>query len=179
MKTSRRYIVGSIAVAVAVFGGGITGASSAWAQQKGKTLKQQVVGTWVLVSAENTSPDGSKSYPFGPTPKGRIILDASGNVVVLNINPALPKIASNSRATGTPEENKAIVSQSLGLMGTYTVNEAEKTMVWHVEASTFANWVDQDLKRPISSITANEMAYINPASSVGTASTLLKWKRLK
>ena len=157
----------------------LSGATSSFAQQKGASLKDQLVGTWLLVSAENTGKDGSKTLPFGPNPKGTAVLDRSGRFVVLNINPGLPKIASNNRATATPEENKAIVSQSLGLMGTYTVNEADKSMTWHVEASTFANWAGQDLKRPINSVTADEIKWTNPAASIGAATTTLTWKRAK
>src|ERR1019366_3355198 len=50
--------------------------SSAPAQQK--TLKEQLVGTWLLVSAETTNADGSKLMPFGPNPKGVLVMDANG-----------------------------------------------------------------------------------------------------
>ena len=41
-------------------------AGDAAAQQK--TLKEQLVGTWHFVIAEITTPDGKKSFPFGPPP---------------------------------------------------------------------------------------------------------------
>jgi hypothetical protein len=173
-KMAGNFVTGSVFVSLMLFG-----ASGAWSQQKAGNLKKQVVGMWSLVSAENTSADGKKSYPFGEKPTGVAVLDANGRFVILNINPAVPKIASNNRATATPEENKAIVAGSLGLFGTYTVNEAEKALVWRVEASTFSNWVGQEQKRPINSVTANELKWTNPASSVGAATTLLVWKRVK
>lgn len=151
-------------------------ASAALAQG---TLKDQVVGMWLLVSAENTHADGKKSLPFGPNPQGVAVLDRSGRFAILNMTPNLPKIASNNRMTGTAEEYKAIVSGSIGLFGTYTVNEAEKALVWRVEASTFPNWVGQEQKRPINSITADQLVWTNPAASVGAATTLLVWKRAK
>src|SRR6476620_9820990 len=49
---------------------------SAVSQQK--SLKEQLLGVWVLVSNANTLPDGSKRELWGPNPKGILILDASG-----------------------------------------------------------------------------------------------------
>ena len=49
---------------------------TAVAQQK--TLKEQLTGTWTVVSVDNTAPDGKKSQLFGPNPKGILVFDASG-----------------------------------------------------------------------------------------------------
>ena len=42
--------------------------SSVVAQEK--PLKDQLVGTWILVSAQDVKPDGTKIDPWGPNPKG-------------------------------------------------------------------------------------------------------------
>ncbi|MGD0023764.1 MAG: hypothetical protein ABSC37_03915 [Xanthobacteraceae bacterium] len=44
---------------------------AAFAQQK--PLKDQLVGTWTLVSNTNTAANGAKSELFGPNPKGLAI----------------------------------------------------------------------------------------------------------
>jgi len=49
-------------------------ASNAVAQQK--SLKEQLVGAWTLVSFEVTNKDGTKQQDFSPNPKGILILDA-------------------------------------------------------------------------------------------------------
>jgi hypothetical protein len=154
-------------------------AASVSAQQEAGYLKKQIVGTWVLVSAVATNADGSTFMPFGPTPSGMAVFDNNGHFMMLNMSSTLPKFASNNRSTGTPEENKAIVTGSLGIFGTYTVNEAEKAVAWRIEASTFPNWVGQEQKRPINSLTADELRYTNPAPSVGGPSMLFVWKRVK
>jgi hypothetical protein len=41
---------------------------SALAQQK--SLKEQLAGTWTIVSNDNVAPDGTKRQLFGPNPKG-------------------------------------------------------------------------------------------------------------
>jgi hypothetical protein len=154
-------------------------AASVSAQQEAGYLKKQIVGTWMLVSAEATNVDGSKFLPFGPTPSGMAVFDGNGHVVMLNMSSTLPKFATNNRATGTPEENKAIVTGSLGLFGTYTINETENAVAWRIEACTFPNWVGQEQKRPITLLTAEELRYINPAPTVGGPSMLFVWKRVK
>jgi hypothetical protein len=71
------------------------------------------------------------------------------------------------------------VSGSIALYGTYKISDKDKSMSWHIEASTYPNWVGQDQKRPVNSITADELKYTNPAASTAAATTLLTWKRVK
>jgi hypothetical protein len=150
---------------------------NAVAQQK--TLKQQLVGTWSFVKTEATQPDGTKILAFGPNPKGVIILTEDGHFAHIQIADGIPKFASNSRVTGTAEENKAVVQGSISLFGTYTVDEAAKMLIYKIESSTFPNWVGQEQKRPIDSVTADELIYSNLAGSIAGATTVNIWKRAK
>ena len=77
-------------------------ASPAAAQQK--SLRDQIVGTWNFVVAEVVAPDGKKSFPFGEAPNGILIFTAGGQFVQVHVASDVPKIASNNRVTGTPEE---------------------------------------------------------------------------
>ena len=175
MKHARLFA----AIAVAAVMITVTMANEVLAQDKASRIQKQLVGTWALVSAENTHSDGKKSLPFGPDPKGMAVFTANGRVIILNTNPATPKFASNSRATGTPEENKAAVIGGIALFGTYTVNDADKTMNWRIEASTYPNWNGTEVKRPINSLSADQLIWTNPAASIGGATTQLVWKRVK
>jgi len=51
-------------------------ASGSFAQQK--SLKEQLVGTWTLVSSDQVLPDGSKVKQFGTNPKGINVFDPNG-----------------------------------------------------------------------------------------------------
>ena len=51
-------------------------ASDSFAQQK--SLKDQLVGTWTLVSSDQVRPDGSKLKQFRANPKGINVFDANG-----------------------------------------------------------------------------------------------------
>ena len=132
-----------------------------------KSLKDQLVGTWTLVSWEQMNPDGSKLQRFGANPKGVNIFDATGRVFVMYARPDLPKIASGNPSTPTPEEAKAIVSGAIGYFGTYTVNEADKGIVFRLEGSSFPNLLLADQKRTIVSVTADELKYSNPVPITG------------
>jgi hypothetical protein len=151
----RKYLL-SLSMIAALGFAMLTG--GAFAQQK--SLKEQLVGTWIMVSAETTNPDGTKFLPFGPNPKGIMVLDAAGNYVGLNASSSLPKVASNNRNTATADENKAITQGTLASFGTYTVNEA-------------------DQMRPIKSISPDELSYANPAPTTGAGVTILTYKRSK
>src|SRR5437763_9436122 len=110
------------------------------AAQPAKSLKDQIVGTWNFVVAEVTAPDGKKSFPFGETPKGILIFTADGRFAQIHVAGDVPKIASNNRLTGTPEEYAAIMKRSLSVFGTWTVDEANKTVTYHIASSSFPNW---------------------------------------
>ena len=61
---------------------------SAVAQQK--SLKEQLVGTWNLVSVDQTDLQGKKHQLFGPNPKGSQVLDASGQYVQIILRSDVP-----------------------------------------------------------------------------------------
>ena len=152
-------------------------AGDAVAQQK--SLKEQLVGTWKLVSADNVRNDGSKLDVAGPNPKGVVIYTSDGHFALVITRADLPKFASNSRDLGTPEENKAVVQGSIAYFGTYSVNEADKVITPQIEGSTFANLIGRaDQKRIITSLTADELKFTNPATPSG-ATLQLVWKRAK
>ena len=134
------------------------------------------VGTWTLVSSI-TEQAGNKFDTFGPNAKGVLIYDANGRYAIIFIGSNLPKFASNNRATGTADENKAIVGGSLAHFGTFVVNEADKSFTFRVDSATFPNWDNTDQKRSFV-ITGDELKYTTPAGSAG-GTVSLTWRRVK
>src|SRR4029077_10624938 len=102
-----------------------------------QSLKDRIVGTWEFVVAEVTAPDGKKSFPFGETPKGILIFTPDGRFAQIHVASDAPKIASNNRMTGTPEEYAGIMRRSLSVFGTWTVDEAHKTVTYNIVSSSF------------------------------------------
>src|SRR5579863_3922870 len=87
-------------------------ATATWAQTK--SIKDQLVGHWQLVSVSV-----SGSAPYGANPKGALFLDADGHYSII--------VISDGGA------------RSIAYFGTYMVDEAAKTVTFHVEAGTKAD----------------------------------------
>ena len=161
---------------LALLGSGIAlSPGDALAQQK--SLKEQLVGTWILVSSAIIRPDGTKTDR--PNLKGIVIYTSAGHFALVNVRADLPKLAANNRARATAEEARAVVAGSIAYFGTYSVNEVEKVITAKVEGSTFANLIGgAEQKRIITSLTADELKFINPTSPSGVTLELV-WKRAK
>jgi len=143
-----------------------------------KALKDQLVGTWTLVSWEAVNVDGSIGVPIdGIDPRGQLIFTDNGRFsyqVITNI----PKFKINDRLKATPEENNAVARGSLSQFGTFTVNETDRSFTLRIERSTFANQNDTDNnKRLVTSITADELKYSNFGRAAGGQNNTV-WKRL-
>lgn len=132
-----------------------------------KSLKDQLVGTWTVVSWEQVRPDGSKFRRFGDNPKGMNVFDANGNFVVLFVRADLPKLASANPSAPTPEEAKTIVGGAIGYYGTYTIDDPAKIVTLRIEASSFPNQVGMAQKRTVTSITSDELKYQNTTVLTG------------
>jgi len=150
-------------------------AGDAAAQQK--SLKDQLIGPWTVVSV-TLDQGGNKSEPFGPKPAGVFLFDAGGHFTTHITRPGRPKFVSNNREAGTADENKAAVQGTISNFGTYTVNEADKSVSLHIVGSSFPNWDSTDQKR-LAAITGDEMKWTNPTSSTGSGSALVVLKRAK
>lgn len=141
-----------------------------------RSLGEQLVGTWKIVSVDNTRPDGSVKQIFGPHPKGIAVFDGRGNTAIILMSSGRPKFAANNRDLGTSEEFKATVQGTHAYFGTYSVVEADKTLIFHVEGNTFPNQEGVDTKRLIS-IAGDEFKWTTPNPSVGGRSEAI-WKRV-
>ena len=141
-----------------------------------KSLKEQIVGSWTLVQAVDTNADGTKTNPWGVNPKGVYMFSPNGRFAQMLFHTDLPKI--DNRMGGTPDQNKAIAQGVIAMYGSYTVDEANKTINVKFEGSSFAKFVGTEGKRVITSINDNEFQSTNPATSTGTKADSV-WKRVK
>ena len=142
-----------------------------------KSLKDQLIGTWTFVSSTGKLTDGSPTW--GTNPMGSLIFTENGRFSVQIMRSDRAKFASNNRMKGTPEEIKAMVEGTISYFGTYTVDEAGKILTYKIEGASFPNWNGTDQKRPIVSLTSDELKYSNPAPSIGGPTTELTWKRAR
>ena len=139
-----------------------------------KSLKDQLIGTWAYVSSNAKLPDGSPLW--GSNPKGLFILTNDGHFSWQVFRSDRPKFAN--RLNATADEYKATMQGSLAYFGTYSVNEADKSVVFNTEGSTFPHSEGEQLKRIVTKLTADELVYSNPATTTG-ARVEAVWKRIK
>jgi Lipocalin-like domain len=133
---------------------------------QGKSLKDQLVGTWIYVSSTGRRDDGS-NVPR-PNLQGAVTYTADGHFHFITTRTDAPKYASNDTARPSPEEAMATASGSIAYTGTYTLDENTKTIHANVETSTFPNLVGApNQRRIITSITADEMKFTNPRTPAG------------
>jgi hypothetical protein len=126
-------------------------AMTAGAQTPGKSLKDQVVGHWQLVSVSIGGND-----PYGDKPQGSMFLDAAGHYSVIVL--------------GGGEAN------TIAYFGTYTINDADSAMTLHIDGSSRPNADGRDLKR-IVTFSGDELITDTPPSVGRTGTVKLTWKR--
>ena len=122
------------------------------------TLKQELVGTWMLVSADTTAPNGTKEQPFGANPKGILILDTSGRYTAAQERPDRPKFkASANVRLDTPAADYGEAARAFAVnFGTWSVSEADKTLIRHYECALIPN--NEGLETKVSvSLTGDEL----------------------
>lgn len=142
-----------------------------------KSLKEQIAGTWQIISTDQTAPDGTKHQLFGPNPKGIFVLDPSGQYAQIIVRPDRPKFKANNRQKGSPEENQAAVQGTTATFGTWSVDEASKTLVVRITSGMYPNQEGEESKRPVS-VSGDELKITNPSTASGMRSENV-WKRAK
>lgn len=148
------------------------------AAAQAKTLKEQIVGTWALVSEVDVKKDGTRVAHFGTDAKGMLVLDQEDHFSLIIVRANLPKFDGKNVNEGTTTEYRTVMQGMVAEFGTYTVNEVDKTFTTHVEGSWFPNAVGHDQKRTIIALSAVELKYSNPVVSTGE-SIEAQWKRAK
>src|SRR5258708_8188128 len=184
-RWNRRCTLGIVTMAVALMLPASSQAQNAQqrppaAEQKApaappKSMKEAIVGTWSLLIDDAVKADGTHAPNFGPNPIGVAMFGADGHFSVTITRASRPKFASNNRTTGTADENKAVVTGSNAFFGTYALNEADKSLTFRVEGSTFPNLEGTTQKRTVTSLTTgDELTWSNPATHGEVA-----WKWVK
>jgi hypothetical protein len=137
---------------------------------------KDLVGAWIAVS--NVAEQGGvKSEPYGANPQGMLIFEAGGRYGLILSHKDVPKFASNSRTNGTADENKAVVQGTISHFGRYTVSPGDKSIIFHIELSTYPNFNGTEQKRSFE-LVGDELKYTVPSFS-GGGTAVAVWKRAK
>jgi hypothetical protein len=153
----RNIFCGVAAAAVVVFNGGIA------SQAQQKSAKELIAGNWTLVIADNVSREGSNVPGFGPLPKGTAKFGADGHY---------------SFEVSTSAGTQPGISSS----GTYTLDDAGKTLTFKVEESSLANWRGTTQTGAVKFVSGDHLGWTNSVPLVASADfsgTDLIWTRAK
>ena len=119
-----------IRLMVALVGLAISFGLPSFAQQQ-KSLKELIVGTWLLESVYDQTQDGVKHTPWGDGVKGQAIYTSDGHFSWMIMSANRPKADTSPRIP---------VGQAIAYWGTYTVNDEAKTLTTNIERCTFPQW---------------------------------------
>ncbi|WP_234681930.1 lipocalin-like domain-containing protein [Bradyrhizobium monzae] len=146
------------------------------AASQGPSLKQALVGTWIVISWEQKKNDGTTLRQFGESPTGMAIFDASGRYIITVMCSDRANYTSNTLWLGTADENKATANGTQTYFGTYSMNEADRSIAIHIEGSSFPNWNGANQKRFVA-ITEDQLTLTIRPPSGETVDVV--WKRAK
>jgi hypothetical protein len=127
-----------------------------------KSLSEQLVGTWTIVSSISRRKDGSIVDRWGPSPKGIFMFDDKGHYAQMI----------------TRSDSLVFGSKTVATFGTYSVDEVNKTIITEVAGSSSSKLNGAIQRRVISSLTLDELRYVNPLTSSGMTVEAV-WKRVK
>jgi len=120
-------------------------AASAFSQTESQ-IRDRIVGTWRLVSTEETMKDGTtRPFPsYGPHAKGFLMYQPDGYMCADLVNPDRPRWADPAHIT--TEEKVAAADGTFAYCGRYEINE--KRIVHLPEVATNPGYVGSRQIRP-------------------------------
>jgi hypothetical protein len=93
------------------------------------------------------------------------------------VNPDLPKYKSNDRTKASAAELAATVSGSVANFGTRSVDEAAKTLTYHIRGRTYPNQDGTNTESTVR-LTGDEWTG-TIARTIGGRQSVIVWKRAK
>ena len=123
----------------------------------GKSVREQLVGEWSLVSRETTLADGKVVVDpaLSATPKGVLIYDRAGHVAAQlsrqgrSLDLLANECADIAKIKGTNDTSQTVLGYD-AYFGTYTLDEKEGVVTHHLESALFPADVGKDIKRWVS-----------------------------
>ncbi len=112
-------------------------------------LRERLIGTWALISCVFRSATGETWYPYGTAPRGMLMYDAQGHMIVVLMGTGRPRFASGDVTTGTLDEIRAAFQAFDAYCGTYTLDEDHQVVMHHLEACRFPNFEGTNHQRAI------------------------------
>jgi len=143
------------------------------------SIRNQLIGTWQLLSWQYTNTQGEIVNYFGDAPTGVLMYDAHGNMAAQLMRAGRPLFQSPAINGGTSEETYGAFHSYIAYFGTYS-EEVPGEVVHHVKGSLFPNWVTRNELR-YAAIENDVLTLNTPPVPVSEGSIVftLRWKRIR
>jgi hypothetical protein len=141
--------------------------------------KQDLIGTWRLVSGTDTTEKGEVTDAYGKDPIGYLTYTAEGRVMAIISFGERKPLSVNDYITAPAAERAAAYATFLAYAGTYSLDGNK--VIHHVDVASIQNRVGTDLVREIVSFQNGRLILRTaPFFKAGrTVTTDIVWERLK
>jgi hypothetical protein len=111
------------------------------------SARDQLIGTWRLVSAGDVRPDGSlEPFPeYGPHAIGYLMYGSTGHMCVYLASPVHPKWKDLAKPTDA--EKLRSYDANFSYCGTFEVREREGSLIHRPEMASWPHYVKSDERR--------------------------------
>jgi Lipocalin-like domain len=141
--------------------GFIASSARAFAQGERTSAKDSIVGSWTLMIADDIGKEGNKVPGFGPLPKGTATFGNDGRY-------SLELMSSSGK------------EPLLTCSGTYTLDDAAKTLILRVDQSSASSWRGTTLTGKLNFLTSDYLGWTQSTplvASAGFSGAELIWRR--
>ena len=147
---------------------------------QGQSLKEQLLGTWTLVSWTQLVGDVEEPGLLGRDPVGQFMFAPDGHMCFSAMRRTRSNLAGSGPQAGTPEEKAAAYDGYVGYCGRYDVSEEERSVTFRLELSSFPNWTGTTQKRFVE-VTGTRLRVNTPPIPVRGKQmvTTVVWERAK
>lgn len=106
------------------------------------------IGSWRLISTAFQAEDGtSAESPYGNSPHGLLIYDASGNMAAQLAQGRRKPFPTADRKAGSAEQTRAAFESYQAYYGRYRVDESEQVVIHTVTQALLPNWIGTEQRR--------------------------------
>ncbi|MGQ0579509.1 MAG: lipocalin-like domain-containing protein [Betaproteobacteria bacterium] len=126
-----------------------------------QSLKDQLVGTWKLVSSTRYVGDTPQPWLFGTNSMRILMYTADGYMCANLMNLDRANFPSGDIRSGTAAEKATAFDTFFAYCSRFEVNDAERFVVHKVESSLFPNWTGGSQKRFVE-LNGNRLALRTP-----------------
>jgi len=144
------------------------------------TLREQLIGTWRLVSYETRGEDGSIAHPMGQDLAGFILYTTDGYMSANLMVPGRPAYTGGGANTATSAELAAAAIGYFGYAGRFEVDEAKRAVTHTLEVALVPNLVGSTQLRYVT-IEGSRLALRGDTGQWGgrLATPIITWERVR